>query len=632
MSGAFADPNAEPQLTTEVQRLPYGAEMVTIFAQSPGDEAGQAADLPLVAVLRDRLNENDPSAGRLRQVWVFTYTRPSIVQRMAAAFPFFFHRSIANRGSSGQPPTAVMDLSAPHRGSIEKLLGLTLQARIFDPSGMLIRTSTRTYQGNAREYERIHVQQALSALSQLDPSEPGSSGLTAPELRAIQARLSLDKRFLGGFVRNSQLDEVYENVKTQAQIGEQRNWELLRQRAEQNGLYFQPLALGQSQPGQALLWIAKEDLENGGERRFDATLLSLSDPWKDEHLRHWKGFTDTWFFDADGRKAEASGAGTRALHMIPLALYSLQYPRAPLLLVDFRSEWQPKRRELSRRTADAIASGVLGFNGLSNLGYFAAKASWKWFHGRHGQAVDRNSRLDAYAELQHALLLDSLLNPVLKKEIIRRLEGLALNPFEQDSECETELARRQYAALAAYVQNPEGLEAALARARGRELVAFSHGATARTFLTFASIATLGAFRHREEVTTDSLARLDRGRRIQARVNFLEHVLASSPQIDVVWDMAEIRNSLDELAGLEAGRSNGSVSQLVARVFAGTSDEDTRRECLRCLYRLNSTPARQELSRLSQDQLVSAELRADCDSYLRGTPPSYGIAAAAGSGQ
>src|SRR5262249_52826334 len=150
-----------------------------------------------------------------------------------------------------------------------------------------------------------------------------------------------------------------------------------RQRAEDNGLYFESLALDQPSPGQAMIWIAQDDVASHDEPRFDSAFLSISDPWKDERLRNWKGYTETWYFDETGSRAESGIAAAPGRRMIPLALYSLDYPRAPLLLVDFRSEWKPKRRELTLRAADSIATGVLGFNGLSNLGYFAAKISWQ---------------------------------------------------------------------------------------------------------------------------------------------------------------------------------------------------------------------------------------------------------------
>jgi hypothetical protein len=391
------------RLRTETLALPGDAELLTVFAEYyPSENAGNQITIPLLSVLRDTLAGSAPSDSRLRQVWVFTYARPTLAQRMAAAFPFLFRRTLRNIGSQNTAPKPMMDLASPERAPYANLLGLTMQAEVFDLNGTLIRTSSRTYQGNSREYERIHTEQALEVLAKLD-AEPERDGLTASELEQLQARLSLNKRFFGGFVRDSRLSEVYEKERLVTRIDRAHNWEVLRQKAEQNGLYFEPLAFSQPVPGQALLWISEEDLLYNPDRRFDPALLSIRDPWSDACLRSWKGYRETWYFDSEGRRLPDGAGAVRSTRMIPLALYSLDYRTVPLLLVDFRSEWKPKGRELMRRTADSVATGVLGLTGpLSSLEYFAAKTSWKWIRGRHGDAVDRNARLDSYAGLRVA--------------------------------------------------------------------------------------------------------------------------------------------------------------------------------------------------------------------------------------
>jgi len=366
-------------------------------------------------------------------------------------------------------------------------------------------------------------------------------------------------------------------------------------------------------------------------------LLSISDPWTDEHLKQWHGYSSMWYFDEDGHHVTDPASAQKSREMIPLAIYSLDYPTAPLLLVNFRSEWKPKGREIALRTADCIATGILGFTGpFANIEYYAAKTSIQWFRERRGSAVDRGSRLDAYAQFRYALLLDDQMDPALKKEVTSRLDQLAINPFEQSFQTETELARRQYAALLRYVQEPDGLARRIARERAHELTAFSHGPKTRTLLRLSTVATLGMYRHSEAINPESLDRLERERRIQARVQFLNRVLASSPRVDVVWNTTEIRDNLNELAALEAGRNDPAVSRLVAQIFARTSDDETRRDCLRCLSILNSAPARRELARISGDESVDLQLRAASYSYLNGPPapskPVQAVATLAGAGQ
>ena len=52
--------------------------------------------------------------------------------------------------------------------------------------------------------------------------------------------------------------------------------------------------------------------------------------------------------------------------------------------------------------------------------------------GRHGAAVNRSARLQAYSEAREFLSVDSSLDPALKTELQRRLDHLALNPREND--------------------------------------------------------------------------------------------------------------------------------------------------------------------------------------------------------
>ena len=121
------------------------------------------------------------------------------------------------------------------------------------------------------------------------------------------------------------------------------NWELLRQRAEANGLYFEPFGLNGSAT-LAMLWIAKEDVDDA--HTFDGRFLEIANPYRDERLQSWKGYT-TW---REGRE------------LIPLALYSLEHPKVPLLLADFRNTRAPRRREMTRHAAVDLLSGVIGFS------------------------------------------------------------------------------------------------------------------------------------------------------------------------------------------------------------------------------------------------------------------------------
>ncbi len=99
------------------------------------------------------------------------------------------------------------------------------------------------------------------------------------QFKQIYSRLSLSTRAFGGLVREQQLAKYYDKKTSQKQQNRGHNWELLRQRAELNGLIFEPLALESGTPGEALLWIARSDLDSRDGRKFDGQFLSIANPW-----------------------------------------------------------------------------------------------------------------------------------------------------------------------------------------------------------------------------------------------------------------------------------------------------------------------------------------------------------------
>ena len=97
------------------------------------------------------------------------------------------------------------------------------------------------YRRNADDYRKAHIIRALAVLT-LYQSESGAGSVFAPhELKEIQARLMLSQKTFGGLIDDLYLGRVYEKQASQWLDTRGHNWELLRQRAEAEGLYFEPL-------------------------------------------------------------------------------------------------------------------------------------------------------------------------------------------------------------------------------------------------------------------------------------------------------------------------------------------------------------------------------------------------------
>jgi hypothetical protein len=604
-----------------VETLPVGsdAELLTVFGSLDGlkSEGGRDDEVPLVSVLRDTLGDREAENDRLRYVWMLTYTRPGALQRAASAVPFLYGRvGDKQRASAVRVPPPVIDLADPQRDVWQRVMWLALQNVVFPPFGVFAKSSTGALRRNSSRYRQAHILRALAILSLYETEAGKESAFTHAEAEQIQARLALTGKTLGGLVDDSYLDRVYQQQAEKWSDTRGRNWELLRQRAEAEGLYFEPLEMPDGTATHALLWVAREDLEKNRGRKFGSRFLNVSSPWSDARLERWDGYTETRYYDAENRLVNEGAEGARKVEMIPLALYGLDHPKIPALLVDFRDAANPKRREMSHRVIEDVARDLLSLSRYGDLHYFLGRAVFDFVTSRRGSDINQPTRLRAYSQLKLLLSLDATLDRHLRDEIERRLERVSLNPLENDLEAEARLAREQYAALVAYAERPDGLAARVGRDRREELVPLEHGKAARVLLRSANVATFGLYKHREGGTSEEVRRaLDSERRLRYHERFLQEVARSTPVVEVVWNVEDVRRSLHYVA--DAGeRADARAARAAAKIFAQTEDAETRRLCLDCLYRINNEAAKSALLSIYRSPGLAEDLRQTTAQYLR----------------
>jgi len=569
-----------PDFRMERHPVANGAELLTVFSSLP-DSAG---DIPLVSLLRDTLGDNDPDNDRLRYIWVLTSARPTVLQHAAAFIPFFYWRPDLGKNPD-RKPAAILDLGNTSKVVWNALAQSIVQAAAIDSNGALVRATTRRYRANLADQRQVGLMEGLTAISQLEELPNAEVLLSEPELLEIQARLSLAGKTLGGLVTTGRLPEAYMKNRVQTEETRGHNWELLRQRAEANGLYFDPLGFARSRT-HALLWIAREDVAigEGQPHKWDGRFLGIADPFNDSRLKNWTGYTKTRYFDESGLPLDAETAantpGATSRELIPLALYALEYPKVPLVLVDFRDTHKPKNREMLRLATDDAVSGVLGVSKFGNWPYLAGSMTWNFVRSRHGDPNNRSARLKAFSQVRRWMTLDGSMDPALRAELQRRLEILGVNPLEESVFEETQIAERQYDALLRYADDPKGLPARLDRDRNAELAARRHGVPARTGLRMTNLFSLGIYSHHEMKDSTSLAAaVGRQRRAEHQIRFLETVAKSSPQPDAVWTIGEVRSAVNEL--IETGVPARST-QVISRLMQQTTDAETRELCARAL--------------------------------------------------
>ena len=393
------------------------------------------------------------------------------------------------------------------------------------------------------------------------------------------------------------------------------NWEMLRQRAEAEGLYFEPLTMPDGRATHAMLWIARNELRSQSNHEFRERFLNIANPWNDHQLRNWKGYSRTFYFDEDHRRVNAGNPEAQPVEMIPLAIYGLDHPKIPALLIDFRNNLNPKKREMSRRFIDDLAKNIFSLSNFGNLPYFAGRSIYDFVTGRRGIDVNQPSRLRSYSELKLLLAFSPSIEPSLRTEIESRVQNVSLNPLNNDDEAEVALARQQYDALMNYARQPDGLSARVERDRRTEMVPLKHGRTARVFFTLGNLFSFGRYIHREEATPELLERLEVARRVAHHTQFLAEAAKSSPQTEVAWDIATVKRSLQFVA-TEGAVAGDGAAKAAAAIFQKTSDEETRRLSLEALSRMNNKTARKELLRLYQQEQPQSDLRAEIANRLR----------------
>jgi len=612
-----------------LERTPVdgGAELITIHGKLDGIATSETDNwVPLVTVLRDTLGDFSTENDRLRYVWPLTYTRPTLRQRLSGAVPFYYARVANKKKSNAKAPPPVLDLAAADRDVWDKIFWTALQSLLLDPYGTPVKVSSRSYRQNISDYRKSHVIRALSVLT-LYQSVQGEPAFSESELAEIQARLMLTDKPFGGIMDSLRLEKYYEKTASQVEDERGHNWDLLRQRAEAESLYFEPLQMPDGSITHAVLWVSKTDLASQQGKSYEKRFLNIDNPWTDKRLLRWQGHSETRYFDSENRPVAADAPDARPVEMIPLALYGLDHPKIPILLVDFRDGLNPKKREMSRRALQDVTKNVLSLSSFGSVPYFLGRTVFDFVTGRRGMDINQPSRVRAYSQLKLLLSLDESMQPKLREEISDRLEKVSLNPMENDLETEASLARQQYKALMEYARSPEGLSARIERDRRAEMVPLKHGKVERTLFRVGNIITFGKYTHREKAEPEMEARLNVARRLNHHTRFLREVAQSGPRIDVAWNLDEVKRSLRYIAE-HGSEADAKAISAAARIFDRTEDEETRRICLESLARINSPRARKELIKISSNTELPVLWKDLIASYLNNTNPAEPLAASA----
>jgi len=548
--------------------------------------------MPLVTVLRDTLGDKNPENDRVSYVWLLSYVRPNLGQRLLSAVPFFYWRVTDGPKSLNEHGAApLLNVTAPQHPVVSEIGRNILQWTMLDPMTTPVRATSRAYRSNESDDERLHLEEAINYLRNA-PVGDKDSELTEVQLDTILARLELRKRLLGGFVSERRAAQLGQEDGFEQERIRSRNWELLRQCAEKTGLLFEPLNLGGREGQYAVVWFPLgQAFESSGASLTPIwKLLNLKNPWDDARLKQWHGRVYERSLDENGSLLPPGATGSQPVRLVPLGVYSLNYPRLPLLLVDFRDTLHVRRHEMTQRTINEITSGVIGISHFTNWYYYVAADLYDFIKARHGAAMNQAARLDCYSQFRVELALDHSLDPVLREQMRHYVHSLAINPLQGSPDREIELAKTRFALLQADAQEDGDLAAQLDKDRRAELAEFGENRRARILGDVLHEISFGLYTHRVRQQPDEIAALDRDRRIRYQLSFLDSLADAGTQPEIAYDSSHIHAALIELSDLMAGVKSPTlrahVGSTVARVRELSRDTALQADCSQALVAVN----------------------------------------------
>jgi hypothetical protein len=559
------------------------AQLLTLFCRACGVFQNTEEDVSVVSVLRDTLGDQNGENDRVTYLWLLTYAHPRMGQRVLAAIPFFYWRiSKGSKSVSKHDTVPFMDLSAPENSMMARVEQDLLQWTAFDPMMTPVRASTQAYGTNRQEDERLHIEEAISYLRQA-PVSNDSTALTQVQLDTVIGKLKLREILLGGLGTDNQAARVGMQSDFEQERVRSRNRELLRQWAEKTGLLFEPLNLNGNQAHYAILWFPQSESAEPENLSLQSIwkLLAIRNPWIDECLRNWKGPVYKRTFDKNS-----------SISVIPLAVYSLDYPKQPLILMDFRHKLSRRRREVAQRSVNELITGVLGISHFADWYFYIAFDLHRFIVGRRGAALDQGSRLDCYSDFRMHLALDRSLDPVLKQDMEQRSRWLAVNPLAAAPEREIQNAIARYNLLVTQAGENGDLMARVDQEHRFELSSFGESEKTKLTKSMLHAATLGFYK--QQAKSDDIFMLDHERRVTYQLSFLGPLVQADVPPEISHDSQRIKASVRELSNLMSTISSSAVRShaeaTLERLKKLSKDEELQAECTSALALMKQTDA------------------------------------------
>src|SRR5205823_1580435 len=129
------------------------------------------------------------------------------------------------------------------------------------------------------------------------------------------------------------------------------------------------------------------------------------------------------------------------------------------------------------------------------------------------------------------------------------------------------------------------------RERRSELAGVGQSATAGLSYSLLHTLTLGGYTHRARKDVGNLATLDRARRLQYDLNFLDPLVDAGTQPEVAYDSSRVRAYVVDLSGLmpevSAPKTRAHVTEVLERLQRLSQDAGLQADCSTALAALKA---------------------------------------------
>ncbi len=571
------------------------AQLITLFcgACNASAQLENNTDIPLISVMRDTLGDEDPKNDRLTAIWLLTYIRPSLGRQALSAVPFFYWRVNGNSPKvKSKLPSPLLDMTSPQHPIFGTLGRDILQWGLLDSVGLPVRASSRAYRSNEADNERLHLEEAENYLRSAPPAGNSGSALSQGQIQTLIARLELRKTLLGGLADETAAKRLGAEDRIEFNTVRSKNWELLRQWADKTGLSFDPIPLARTSGQYAILWYPLDDGAGSAEPGPHAIwkLLGVKRPSKDLAGASRRNGVYLRNFDELGNMLPFDETGVRQSRFIPLGVYSLTYPKRPLLVLDFRTGMHLRLKEISQRSINEVTAGVIGISHFTNWYYYVAAAAYDFVASRRGGAMDQYERLDSYAQFRASLQLDNELDPRLRSEMQRRIGMLSVNPLESDPRSEMRAAVTRYdnlqraaadGKLATMVDNDRRAELAQDRDSPKQL----------ELGYLLHLGTLGVYTRRAAKQPSNQGDLNAYRRAAVELAFLDSLVRNGTAPEVAYEASQIERSVaslhEQLPRINSRAMDSHAEATLGKLDGLSRNPGLKQECAVTLASLHS---------------------------------------------